>query len=224
MQRRIHFIDIVSDLVCPWCYIGRKRLLVALNHLSEIDVELNWKPFQLTPNMPVNGKPYGTHMKTALGSQDTVDEIERTLIDLGKKEEIDFDFDSISIAPNTLNAHRLVYWAAQDSLKTQNKVVGELFSRYFEQGQNIGDSSVLVDCASSVGMRGDVIEKLLETEIDCDTIRQDIALASQIGVRGVPCFIFDQKFVVMGAQPADVLIDAIQQIADGFEPGTTEDH
>ncbi len=217
------YINMVGDLVCPWCFLGRKRLLKAISSLPNIDIRLLWKPFQLRPDMPPLGKPYQQHMKTVLGSQDAVDEAERSLIELGNQEDIEFDFAAIKIAPNTLNAHRVVYWAEQDQPDTQNKLIDELYSRYFEQGQNIGDKSILVDAAGAVGMRADVIEKLLNTEIDCDTLQQDCGKAYQIGVRGVPCFIIDQKYVIMGAQPQEVLADAIQQIADGFEPGHTED-
>lgn len=223
MTKPLIYIDIVSDLVCPWCYLGRKRLFKALDSLAGVDTQLNWKPFQLNPQMPIGGKPYQLHMKSILGSQSAVDEAEKTLSELGEIDGIMFDFEAIQIAPNTLDAHRVVYWASQDANGIQDKLVAELFSRYFEQGQNIGEHAVLVDAAAAVGMRADVVEKLLQTAIDRDTITQDIMTASNIGVRGVPCFILDQKFVIMGAQPTEVLADAIQQIADGFEPGTAED-
>ncbi|MHC5307298.1 DsbA family oxidoreductase [Bartonella sp. LJL80] len=223
MTKPLIYIDIVSDLVCPWCYLGRKRLFKALDSLAGVETQLNWKPFQLTSQMPIGGKPYQLHMKSILGSQSAVDEAEKTLSELGEIDGIMFDFEAIQIAPNTLDAHRVVYWASQDANGIQDKLVAELYSRYFEQGQNIGDHAVLVDAAAAVGMRADVVEKLLQTAIDRDTITQDIMTASNIGVRGVPCFILDQKFVIMGAQPTEVLADAIQQIADGFEPGTAED-
>lgn len=217
------YINMISDLVCPWCFIGRKRLLSAIKSLPEINIKLRWTPFQLYPNMKPEGVPYSLHMKKILGSQDAVDETERTLIDLGKQEDIEFDFSAITKEPNSLDAHRVVYWAAQDKEKTQEKLIDELFSRFFEQGQNIGDRAVLVDAAKSVGMRGDVVDKLLQTSVDKDTIKQDSAHSYYIGVRGVPSFILDQKYVVMGAQPTEVLADTIEQIADGFEPGSSED-
>lgn len=217
------FVDVVSDIVCPWCFLGRKRLLKAVNALKEQKIILRWKPFQLNPEMPQSGKPYQAHMKTALGSKNAVDEAERALVALGEDEDIAFDFEAIKIAPNTLNTHRVIYWAEQDAPGTQDKLVGELFSRYFEQGQDISSIDVLVDAANISGMRGDVIGKLLQADIDKDTIQQDIAMARKIGVQGVACFIIDQKFVVMGAQPTDVLIDVIQQTANGFELGTAED-
>lgn len=223
MNSRIIYIDLIADLVCPWCFIGRKRLFNAIKRLPDIDIQIQWKPFQLHHEMPLAGQPYQLHMKSIFGNQDTIDETERSLIDLGKQEGIEFDFDAIQIAPNSLNAHRVIYWAAQDKAGTQSRLIDELYSRYFEQGQNIGDNSVLVEAAAAVGMRGEVVAKLLQTQIDLDTIQQDCARAYQVGVRGVPCFIVDQKFAIMGAQTQDVLADAIQQIADGFEPGAADD-
>lgn len=220
---RTIYINMISDLVCPWCFIGRNRLINAIKTVSDIDVKLRWTPFQLYPDLEAEGVPYPLHMKKVLGSQNAIDEAERTLIELGKQEHIEFDFASIKIEPNSLDAQRIVYWAAQDKEGTQDKLIGELFSRFFEQGQNIGERAVLTDAAGSVGMRRDVIDKLLQTPIDKDTIRQDCAHAYHIGVRGIPCFILDQKYVVMGAQPAEVLADAIEQIADGFEPGAAQD-
>lgn len=217
------YINMISDLVCPWCFIGRKRLLAAIKSLPEIDIKLRWTPFQLYPNMKPEGVPYSLHMKKILGSQDAIDETERTLIELGKQENIEFDFSSIHTEPNSLDAHRVVYWAAQDKETTQEKLIDELFSRFFEQGQNIGEHAVLVEAAKSVGMRSDVVEKLLQTSIDKDTIKQDSAHSYYIGVRGVPSFVLDHKYVVMGAQPTEVLADTIEQIADGFEPGSSED-
>lgn len=213
----------ISDLVCPWCFLGRNRLLNAIKSLPDINVKLRWTPFQLYPDIQPEGVPYSHHMKKILGSQNAIDDTERTLIELGKRENIEFDFASIKTEPNSLDAQRTVYWAAQDKEGTQDKLIGELFSRFFEQGQNIGDHAVLADAAGSVGMRRDVIDKLLQTPIDRDTIKQDCAHAYSIGVRGVPSFIIDHKYVVMGAQPTEVLADAIEQIADGFEPGSTQD-
>ncbi|WP_297323200.1 DsbA family oxidoreductase [uncultured Bartonella sp.] len=223
MNSRTIYINMISDLVCPWCFIGRNRLIKAIKCLPEIEVKLRWTPFQLYPDLPAEGVPYQLHMKKILGSQNAIDETERTLIELGKQEEIEFDFASIKTEPNSLDAQRVVYWAAQDKERTQDKLIVELFSRFFEQGQNIGNHAVLVEAAGKAGMRADVVEKLLQTPIDKDTVKQDCAHAYHIGVRGIPCFIIDQKYVVMGAQPVEVLTDAIKQIADGFEPGSAQD-
>lgn len=223
MSQKLIAIDVIADIVCPWCFLGRKRLEKAIALLPEIDIRVSWKPFQLSPEIPSAGKPYQDHMRSVLGSRDAVDESERTLIALGEEDGIAFDFNAISRMPNTLDAHRVIYWASQDKEGVQDRLVGELFSRYFEQGQDIGKPEVLIEAASTSGMQGNVVGKLLTTDIDRNTIIEDIVGAQYIGVRGVPSFIVDKKFVVMGAQPVDILADAIQQTADGFEPGAAED-
>lgn len=217
-------IDVISDVVCPWCFVGRKRLQQALNLLPDVEATIRWRPYQLDPNIPAGGKDRKAYMKEKFGSGSRADEIHDQLIKIGEDNDIEFDFDAIEVAPNTLDAHRVIHWAAQaGTTDAQDKLVGELFSLYFEQGQNIGDHKVLVEAASKAGLEAPVIEKLLETDADKQNIRQEIETATRIGVRGVPCFIIDQKYAVMGAQSADVLADAISQAASGFEPGIIED-
>lgn len=216
-------IDVVSDVVCPWCFLGRKRLENALAMLPDVEAEIRWRPFQLDPTLPPQGKDRQAYMREKFGNGSKIDDIHKQLTELGEENGIVFDFEAITRAPNTLDAHRLIHWAAQAAPDTQNKLVGTLFSLYFEQGQDIGDHEVLVDAAASVGMDAAVVARLLESDADKATIREEIDAANRIGVRGVPCFIIDQKYAVMGAQNADVLADAIRQTAEGFEPGISED-
>lgn len=216
-------IDVVSDVVCPWCFLGRKRLENALAMLPDVEAEIRWRPFQLDPTLPPQGKDRQAYMREKFGNGSKIDDIHKQLTELGEENGIVFDFEAITRAPNTLDAHRLIHWAAQAAPDTQNKLVGTLFSLYFEQGQDIGDHEVLVDAAASVGMDAAVVARLLESDADKATIREEIDTANRIGVRGVPCFIIDQKYAVMGAQNADVLADAIRQTAEGFEPGISED-
>lgn len=223
MTTKLITIDVISDIVCPWCYLGRQRLKAALAMLPEIDVEVRWRPFQLDPNLPKQGKERKRYLVEKLGSQSRVNEVHDQLIALGKENGIEFDFDAIEIAPNTLDAHRLIHWAGEISAEVQDKVVGELFSFYFEQGDDISTSEILLEAAEDAGMEYTIVETLLEGDTDIDTIKAQIATASQMGVTGVPCFILDQKYAVMGAQTAEAMADAIQQIADGYEPGLSED-
>lgn len=223
MATRQIIIDVVSDVVCPWCFVGRKRLQQALDLTPELDVIVSWRPFQLDPTLPAQGKDRKTYLREKFGSGSRIDEVHDQLIKLGEDNDIAFDFDAIQFAPNTLDAHRLIHWAAQAAPGIQDRLVGTLFSLYFEQGQNIGDHEVLIDAAASVGMDGAVVARLLQSDADKATIREEIDTADRIGVRGVPCYIIDQKYAVMGAQTPDVLADAIRQAANGFEPGITED-
>ncbi|MBV2144378.1 DsbA family protein [Falsochrobactrum sp. TDYN1] len=223
MTNRKITIDVVSDVVCPWCFLGRKRLENALAIVPEVDAEIRWRPYQLDPSLPAHGKDRQVYMREKFGTGSKIDDIHKQLNELGEENGIIFDFEAITRAPNTLDAHRVIHWAAQAASGTQDKLVGALFSLYFEQGQDIGDHEVLVDAAASVGMDGAVVARLLQSEADKATIREEIDTANRIGVRGVPCFIIDQKYAVMGAQTADVLADAIRQTAEGFEPGIAED-
>ncbi len=223
MAARKITIDVVSDVVCPWCFLGRKRLEAALAMVPDVEAEVRWRPFQLDPTLPPQGKDRQAYMREKFGTGGKIDDIHKQLTELGEENGIVFDFDAIARAPNTLDAHRVIHWAAQAAPDTQDRMVGLLFSLYFEQGQDIGDHEVLVDAAASVGMDAAVVARLLQSDADKATIREEIDTASRIGVRGVPCFIIDQKYAVMGAQNADVLADAIRQTAEGFEPGFAED-
>ena len=223
MTARKITIDVVSDVVCPWCFLGRKRLEQALALAPDVDAEIRWRPYQLDPSLPAQGKDRQAYMREKFGTGSRVDDIHKQLTELGEENDIVFDFEAITRAPNTLDAHRLIHWAAQAGPGKQDKLVGTLFSLYFEQGQDIGDHDVLVDAAASIGMEAPVVARLLQTDADKATIREEIDTANRIGVHGVPCFIIDQKYAVMGAQSAAVLADAIQQTAEGFEPGISED-
>ena len=212
-------IDVVSDVVCPWCFLGRKRLEQALELNPDIDVSVNWRPFQLDPTIPRQGKDRKRYLQEKFGSSDRIFEIHQQLTELGSEAGIEFDFEAIEMSPNTLDAHRLIRWAAQATPNVQDTVVGILFSYYFEQGKDIGDHEVLLEAAGEAGMDVSIVASLLPTDADVVGVRQEIDTANQIGVRGVPCFILDQKYAVMGAQSAETLADAIRQTADGFEPG-----
>lgn len=223
MTTKLITIDVISDVVCPWCYLGRQRLKAALALLPELNVEVRWRPFQLDPTLPKQGKERKRYLVEKLGSQSRVDEAHDQLIALGKEAGIEFDFDAIQVAPNTLDAHRVIHWAGDISAEVQDRVVGELFSLYFEQGEDIGTHEALLEAAEDAGMEYTIIETLLTDDTDKQVVQQQIATAGQMGVTGVPCFILDQKYAVMGAQSAEALADAIAQIADGFEPGLSED-
>ncbi len=211
-------IDVVSDVVCPWCFLGRKRLESALALNPDLDVTVNWRPFQLDPTIPPQGKDRNRYMQEKFGSSDRIFEIHQQLVELGKEAGIEFDFDSIQVSPNTLDAHRLIRWASQAKPNVQDALVGILFSYYFEQGKNIGAHQVLLEAAGEARMDVAIVASLLSTDADTVGVRQEIDTANQIGIRGVPCFILDQKYAVMGAQSAETLADAIRQTADGFEP------
>lgn len=206
-------IDIVSDVVCPWCYIGKMRLEAALAQLPEMDVVIRWRPFQLDPTVPPEGKDRRDYMLGKFGSDERISQIHANIIPVGAAEGIRFDFDAIRIAPNTLDAHRVIRWAADAGGEVQTRLVTRLFADYFENGRNIGDHAVLIDAARDSGMDASVVTPLLASDADREAVETEIATASRMGITGVPCFLLDGKYAVMGAQDAATLANAIQQVA-----------
>jgi predicted DsbA family dithiol-disulfide isomerase len=206
-------IDVVSDAVCPWCFMGQKRLDRALAQVPEVEAVINWRPFQLDPTIPAQGKDRREYMLAKFGSEERLREIHARIEPLGEAEGIHFDFDAIKVSPNTLDTHRVIRWAGAAGNDIQNRLVRELFSLYFEQGADIGDHAVLVEAARKSGMDAPVVESLLPTDADCDEVSTEIATASRMGITGVPCFLLEGKYAVMGAQDSATLADAVRQVA-----------
>ena len=206
-------IDIVSDVVCPWCYVGKKHLEKALENMPEIDAVIRWHPFQLDPTIPSEGYDRKAYMKKKFGDDGRLKAAHERLEALGASNGIAFQFDNIQRSPNTLNAHRLIRWANEAGV--QDAVVSALFQAYFEDGLDIGDTAVLAFIAGKAGMDSDLISARLESDLDRDSVQAEIAEAGRIGVTGVPFFILEQKLAVSGAQPSEVLMDAIRQAMAG---------
>lgn len=202
-------IDIVSDVVCPWCYVGKKHIEKALANMPDIDAVVRWHPFQLDPSIPAEGYDRKAYMAKKFGDGGQLKAAHERLEALGNSNGIAFQFDAISRSPNTLDAHRLIRWA--DEAGVQDAVVSSLFQSYFEEGLDIGDRSVLAFIAGKAGMDSDLVIARLETDMDVESVRAEIAEAGRIGVSGVPFFILAQKLAVSGAQPSEVLMDAIRQ-------------
>ncbi|MEQ1954824.1 DsbA family oxidoreductase [Mesorhizobium sp. CN2-181] len=212
-ERQTVSIDVVSDVVCPWCYLGQKRLEKAAASLPEIDVEISWRPFQLDPTIPPEGKDRRQYMMAKFGSEERIRQIHARIEPLGEAEGIDFAFDAIKISPNTIDAHRVIRWAASAESGVQNAVVKRLFSLYFEEGRNIGDRVVLAEAARDAGMDATVVEAMLATDADREAVETEVATASRMGITGVPCFLLENRYAVMGAQDTETLADAIRQVA-----------
>jgi predicted DsbA family dithiol-disulfide isomerase len=207
-------IDIVSDVVCTWCYLGKARLELAIAEVQdEVGVDINWRPYRLNPDYPPEGVDQKKTLAQKLGGEERVAEAHKMLSDFGREVGINFDFDAIEIGPNTLDAHRLVHWAVTESREKQEKVINALFKANFEEGRNVGDHAVLLDIAEEAGLDRSVIATLLASDADRDLIVAEIDAAQKIGVTGVPFFIFDQQYAVSGAQTPDVLAGALRDIA-----------
>lgn len=213
MTETVH-VDIVSDVVCPWCFVGKKRFEKALGAIGEdIAVEVNWRPFQLDPTLPPEGKDRKQYIEQKLGGPERSREMHGKLETIGADVGIPFEFDAITVSPNTLDAHRLIRWAQTAGEGVQTRIVGALFELYFVKGENIGEHAVLINVAREAGMDAAVVESLLASDADREAITQEIAMAQQMGVTGVPCFILENKYAVMGAQEPETIADAIRRVA-----------
>jgi predicted DsbA family dithiol-disulfide isomerase len=202
-------IDVVSDVVCPWCYLGKKRLERALANEAGEPIQVHWRPYQLDPSIPKGGLERRAYMAQKFGNDGRIEAAHERLNALGAEEGIAFAFDRIARAPNTLDAHRLIRWAYVAG--AQDKVVDRLFKLYFEEGRDIGDRALLIETAGECGMDKEVVAKLFAEGADEEEVRAEIAEAQNLGVTGVPFFIFAQRFGVPGAQSADVLATAIDR-------------
>ena len=205
------YVDIVSDTICPWCYIGKRRFERALEQSGRTDVAVAWRPFQLNPDMPVEGMTRDDYVRAKFGGGDRPRQIYQAIAESGREAGIDFQFSRIRRTPNTVLSHRLVHWSAGS--ERQDEVVGELFKAYFEEGRNVGDRAVLLDVAEAAGMDRSVVAALFSAGADVDSVKEEIGMARDMGVTGVPCFIIDNKYAVMGAQSVDVLTNAFREIA-----------
>jgi predicted DsbA family dithiol-disulfide isomerase len=215
-------VDVVSDVVCPWCFIGQKRLDKAIAAAGGVDVHVRWRPFQLDPTIPPEGKDRREYMVAKFGSDERIREIHARIEPLGEAEGINFAFAAIKVAPNTLDAHRVIRWAGAAGEVVQNRLVRRLFQLNFEEGANLGDHVVLIKAAREAGMDASVVETLLPTDADVEAVRTEIATASRMGITGVPCFLLEGKYAVMGAQDAGTLTDAIRQVAAAKARGELE--
>lgn len=214
IERTVLVVDVISDTVCPWCFLGMKRLEHAASLVEEIEVRARWRPYQLDPNIPAGGLPRRDYMLSKFGSEERLHEAHTRLAEMGELEGIRFKFGEIEVAPNTLDAHRLIRWAGSPKAPAgaQTQMVRRLFELYFEEARDIGDHSVLAEAAEECGLDGALVETLLASNADVDDVRAEIATAAEMGVTGVPCFVFEGKYAVVGAQEVDMLVDAIRKI------------
>jgi predicted DsbA family dithiol-disulfide isomerase len=212
-------IYIVSDVVCPWCYLGEKRLEAALAEDSQ-PVAVRWRPYQLDPTIPEGGLDRAEYMEKKFGKSGRLQSVHDNLTRLGAEVGLPFAFDRIERSPNTLDAHRLIRWSG--SAGVQEKVVDRLFRAYFVEGRDIGDRKVLIEIAGECGLDAKLIEKLLADGADADLVRQEIEQAQAMGVSGVPFFIFGGRIGVPGAQEPAVLRRAMAEARQAMAQSADE--
>lgn len=204
-------VDVVSDIMCPWCYIGKKRLELATNLLEGIELDVHWLPFQLDGTLPKDGKPRADYLSEKFGGKERAQIAYSQIEETGAAMDIPFAFDLIEYSSNTLDAHRLIHWAEEEEL--QNQMAERLFQAYFLEGQNIGDDDVLAALSGEIGMDDDEVLDKLHTNLAKDIVKGKIAEAQKMGISGVPCFVLGQKYAVMGAQEPETLAEAITRTA-----------
>ncbi len=214
-------LDIISDTICPWCYIGKRRLEQALAWRPEVETDIRWRPFQLDSTIPPEGVDRGSYLEKKFGSPEAARALYARIEEAGKQEDIPFAFDLIERTPNSLDSHRLIRWAATAGL--QDEVVERLFQLYFLEGEDIGEAEVLLGAAAEVGLDSELVEELLAGSSDIDLVEKEISLAQEIGVTGVPCFIFANSFALMGAQPPETLVEAVDRALFEMETATGTD-
>ncbi len=196
-------IDIIFDTVCPWCYIGKRRLEMALSMRPQIKAKPNWRPFLLNPEMPPEGIDRTAYLVKKFGSESRVRRIYGAIGEAGQSVEIDFAFDRIDKTPNSVDSHRLVRFAHERGLA--DEVAEALFVEFFINGRDIGDLRVLTEIGAANGLDAKEVEAYLNTDADVDTIHDENVRAHRLGINGVPSFAFNEKFVISGAQDPQVL-------------------
>ncbi len=208
-------LDIFSDPICPWCFIGKRRLERALAARSGPKIEIHWRAFQLNPEMPAEGMDRQLYLELKFGGPTAAQRIYETIAEAGISEKITFEFNAIQRTPNTVNAHRLIRRAG--AAGNQDAVVEALFQRYFLQGEDIGNTDLLVEIGEAAELEKDSLKDFLEGNDEADAVRAEDALARRTGIQGVPTFIFANRYALSGAHEPEVLLQMFE-LADQDGP------
>lgn len=206
-------IDVVSDIVCPWCFIGKHRLEAALALRPDIAVEVHYRPYFLNDWIPREGISREQYLTTKFGSPERYKDIAKRVTAAAAEEGLVYDAAKIKSQPNTLDAHRLIRWAGGIGKAAEMKQ--RLMDLYFTEGADLTNRAVLIDAAVDIGLDREDITAALASDQDVEAIEQEAQEAKTAGIEGVPCFVFGGRFAVSGAQPAEYLAQAIERIASG---------
>jgi predicted DsbA family dithiol-disulfide isomerase len=213
MTEPVLAIDVYSDVICPWCYVGKRRLEQALQQVGDPEnVEVRWRPFQLNPTMPKEGMDRRAYLEAKFGTVEAYGPLEEQVSEAGSAEGISFAFEKITRTPNTFLAHRLIWYAGQQSC--QDALVGSLSKGFFEEGADLGSAEVLAQLAERVGLRA---ETFLQGDEGAADVKSEEEMSRRLGVRAVPYFVLNHAYGISGAQPAKVLVAAIEKGQDARE-------
>ena len=203
-------VEIYSDIVCPWCFIGKRRLEQAIETAGyENRAHVTWRPFQLNPTMPKSGMDRRTYLDAKFGGTEARRAIEERLAKAGEADGIVFAFDRIERTPNTFEAHRLMWFAQQNG--KQDDLAEALFHAYFSEGRDIGDGQTLVDIAAEIRFDRDEALQFLASDQGVEEVRTEEAAGHRLSIRGVPYFVLNGTHAISGAQPPDIFVSALQK-------------
>lgn len=204
-------LDIISDPICPWCYIGKTHLDRALADHSDHPFVIEWHPFQLNPDMPAEGMDRRAYLEAKFGGKDGAVHAYAPIVDHAEKAGLSIDFEAMKRTPNTVDAHRLIHWAGIEGRQTA--AVSALFKAYFTEGRDIGDPEVLADIADGIEMDAAVVSRLLQSDEDRQLILDRDAHSRKMGVSSVPTFIVANQHAVPGAQPPELWSKVIRELS-----------
>ncbi|KIN60991.1 DSBA-like thioredoxin family protein [Sulfitobacter noctilucae] len=205
-------LDIMSDPICPWCYIGKKHLDVALADHPDHPFVIEWHPFQLNPDMPAGGMDRRAYLEGKFSGKEAAVKAYAPVVEHAEKAGLNINFEAMKRTPNTLDAHRLIHWAGIEGRQTA--AVAALFQAYFVDARDIGDHEVLADIADGIEMDAAVVTRLLNTDEDAQSIRERDAHSRKMGISSVPTFIVGGKHAVPGAQPPDLWAKVIAELSE----------
>ena len=205
-------LDIMSDPICPWCYIGKAHLDRALQDHPDHPFAIEWHPFQLNPEMPREGMDRRSYLERKFGGKEGAVRAYAPVVEHAEKAGLNINFEAMQRTPNTLDAHRLIHWAGIEGRQTA--AVSALFKAYFVDARDIGDDEVLADIADSIEMDAAVVTRLLKSDVDAQDIRDRDAHSRKMGVNSVPTFIVANTHAVPGAQPPELWAQVIADLTN----------
>lgn len=210
MKKEVITVDIVSDVACPWCYVGKRKFEAALEQWNGAPVEVNWHPYQLDPTLPTEGIDRDTYLIQKFGSAEGMKGMTDRLTAVGKEVGINFNFDKDWTAYNTLHLHQLLHAAGQEGFKAELKE--RFLNAYFEALDPLNQPAVLHKILADFGWSAEKVDKIIADQEIANAVKAEIAHYQQLGVSGVPFFILNNKYGISGAQPTEVFLEALESL------------